>query len=86
MTREQSSKEQVYRFDIEHIHLVNNRRDRSPIVANRNGLFQVTASMSCDSFGVANSLEARFVNALAQWEPVSEILGVNTALMNTVGL
>lgn len=66
-TMGQSSNEELYRLGIERIHLVGSRCARRPFVANQHLFFQVLAPVSCDSIGVANSFEARFVVVIAQW-------------------
>lgn len=65
--KEQSFSKQFYRPDVEPVRLVNNRRIRISFVANQQDLFQVPASVSCSSFGVASSFEASFVDDLALW-------------------
>lgn len=64
-TREQPSNEQLYWLKIERVHLVNNCRVKSAIVASQQGLFQVSTGMPCDPSGVANSFEAGFLDFLA---------------------
>lgn len=63
-TRKQWSNGQQYRLDIKRFRLVNNRQVRSVFVANKQGLFQAPTSVPCDSSGITNSLQARYVNAL----------------------
>lgn len=59
-TWEQLPSEQRCRLNIERVRLVNNRRVRSVFVANQQRLFQVPASVSCDSFSVP-SFEAHYL-------------------------
>lgn len=65
--REQSFNEQLFPLEIKRVRRVNNSFNRSEFAANKQCLFQVSASVSCDSFGIENSFEAHFVIVLAQW-------------------
>lgn len=56
------------------------------IVANQRRLFQVPTSVPCDSFGVANSFEACFVDDLVQWLFARDAPGANSAFIDVVEL
>lgn len=63
-----------------------NRRGRSALVANHQGLFQVPISLLCDSICVAKSFKAPFVNFLARWLFARGAPDANPAFMNVVDL
>lgn len=83
---EQPSKDQLCRADIKHVRLVNNPRGKSAFVANQQGLFQVPASVSTDSIGVANFFQARFLLVLARWLFTREPTVSNPAFINVLDL
>lgn len=62
------------------------RRFRSFFVANQSDLFQVPASVPCDSFGVVSSFEARYVDILAQIMLARENFGEILAFTEVVYL
>lgn len=84
--REQSSNEKLSRNDIKCVPLVNNCRDKSVFVANHESVFQVAASVPCDSSGVANSFEARFVDFFARWLFTREASCANLTFIDVVKL
>lgn len=83
-SKTQPFKEQLYRLGIELVRLVNKRLIRSVFVPNQRGLFQVSSSVSCDSFSVANSFEARFLDMLVRWIHVRESTNSNPAIIYVV--
>lgn len=83
-SKEQSSSKQLYRLDIEHVRLVDNCHARSVFIANKQGPFQVPTFVCFDSFGVACSFKAHFVNALAPWLFPFETIGANFVFMDVI--
>lgn len=63
---EQSSAEHLYQLDIERVRLLKIRTVGSVFVANYRGLLQVLNFFPCNSFGIANVINACFVDFLAQ--------------------
>lgn len=63
-TRKRSSIKELHRLEIERVCLLNYRRARSVLVANQQVLFQVSASVRCDFFGIVNSFKAFFKHVL----------------------
>lgn len=60
--------------------IVNNRRVRTVFPACQKGVFQVSSSLPCDNFGLAN--EARFVDVLARWLFSTQTSTAHPTLMN----
>lgn len=85
-SRKQSSKEQLYGVDIERVRLVSSSLVKSSFAANQKDLSEVPASITCDSFGFANYLEARFVNVLVRLLFTQETSDANPAFMDVADL
>lgn len=84
--REQSSNQQLYRFVIERISLLNNSYSKSAFVVNQEGLFHVPVSLLRDSFGIKKSFEGRFVDVLARWLFTRETSGAGPAFIDALQL
>lgn len=63
---------------------MNSRRVKRAFVANQQNHFQVPTSVPCDSFGVTNFFEARFVHFLVRWLFANETPRANPAFMEVV--
>lgn len=84
--KKQSSSKLLFWLDIKHVRIANSGCVRSAIVPNQQGPFQVSTSVLCISFVVANSIKACIVHVLARWIFARETPGFNLEIMDIVEL